>query len=451
MTDGLQSRSPLRIAVDGYHLGMVKGTGLASYSLDLTRTLRAMGTEIHPVYGGRSASSSESPEIAFFDTFRPRPGRRPWIKGIGLARMLAHVAASVVGKATHAQCIDRVTAVDIRPLKNLLPEWDAIHFVPWSYQEALRMNRLFGCVYQVALRKPVDIFHSTFPVPVTVKGAAAVTTIADLIPFRMPFVTLDHKPVLLRLIKQAAARSRAICAISEATRKDVLSFLPIAPEKVFVTYPAVEFPQELLDVPEGEIARFLKLMYRLDAGRYLLFVSALEPRKNLPRLLDAYLGADVNIPLVVVGKEQWRDEGLKRVEAIFAESGQAGAGQSIIRIPYTPRSHLVHLYRGARALVFPSLAEGFGLPPVEAMALGCPTVVSRIPCLEEVCGDAADYFDPYDVRSIREAITAVVHDDGRAEELREKGRKNAARFTHQKSGEQLAAAYRFALRPDSQQ
>ncbi|MGH7109038.1 MAG: glycosyltransferase family 4 protein, partial [Stellaceae bacterium] len=174
-----------------------------------------------------------------------------------------------------------------------------------------------------------------------------------------------------------------------------------------------------------------------------LFYGALEPKKNLARLIEAYLASGVAVPLVVVLGGGWHNETETRLLA--AHSANAAGAESgrprIRRLDYLGFSTLVTLIRGARAVVFPSLYEGFGLPVLEAMALGAPVLASREGALPEIAGDAALLVDPYDGEAIRRAITTIVADADLRAELSRRGRRRADEFSLARYRERMAALY----------
>lgn len=155
--------------------------------------------------------------------------------------------------------------------------------------------------------------------------------------------------------------------------------------------------------------------------RYLLYVGNLKRHKNLKRLFEAYALLTNPPPLVVVGKQ------FKEVQL---PSFVHYAG-------YVPDEALPGLYAGAELLVFPSVYEGFGIPPLEAMTCNCPVVAGRAASLPEVCGDAVEYVDPFSVHSIKEGIERVLHDSKRRSELIKKGKERVKKYTPEKTAEKF--------------
>jgi glycosyltransferase involved in cell wall biosynthesis len=180
---------------------------------------------------------------------------------------------------------------------------------------------------------------------------------------------------------------------------------------------------------------------------YYLFFGALEPKKNLARLLEAHLASGSRHPLVIVGAPGWGSERDVKLLEQFAELDR----QSRLKwLGYLPRQTLATVIAGARAVVFPSLYEGFGLPVLEAMSLGTPVITSNTSSLPEVAGEAALMVDPMKVRSIAHAINTLEGDDRAVSELRQRGLAQAERFSAAAYRKRLAGFYRqLGLSPAS--
>jgi glycosyltransferase involved in cell wall biosynthesis len=256
----------------------------------------------------------------------------------------------------------------------------------------------------------------------------------DLIPLKLPFTTLDSKGDYLRLCRTIAREADRIVTVSENSKRDICELLDVSPENVVNTYQSVSVPDKLTSASPDELASILKNLYGLNAGEYFLFVGAVEPKKNLSRLLEAFLGSDIESPLVIAGPNAWMYEQQlsiwdpKRTSSYTLAEGRITSRNRILRLDYVPFPALINLIRGARCLVFPSLYEGFGLPPLEAMALGTPVITSTTSSLPEVTGDAAMLVDPYDVNDIRRALVAM-HDMEDTSALVNRGLEQARKFS----------------------
>ena len=173
----------------------------------------------------------------------------------------------------------------------------------------------------------------------------------------------------------------------------------------------------------------------LTPGGYMLCVGNIEPRKNIARLLEAVSHLDADIPLVLVGPKAWLWKDSLRLMPELQRRRKA------LHVGYLSRQDLQVLYRNARFLVFPSLYEGFGLPALEAMALGCPVIAANTSSLPEVCGPAALYVNPQSVEEIAEKMRGLLKDDGLRLRLKQAGLERAALFSPERFRERLARAY----------
>jgi glycosyltransferase involved in cell wall biosynthesis len=209
------------------------------------------------------------------------------------------------------------------------------------------------------------------------------------------------------------------------------------------TYQSVALPQRYIERPDNEIANYLDGLYGLEMHGYLLFFGALEPKKNVGRLIDAYLASGVEAPLVLITAGGWGNaDELSRLDAHRARTSTREGGRSqIIHIDYLDLSALVSFIRGAQAVIFPSLYEGFGLPVLEAMTLGTPVVTSGSGALAEIAGDAALVVDPYDVDDIARGIATIVSDPDLRAELSRRGIAQAAKFSMPRYAERVQALY----------
>lgn len=285
-----------------------------------------------------------------------------------------------------------------------------------------------------------DLFHSPdFTLP-PLKTARGVVTVHDLSFLRFP----EHadpglRAFLAKAVPRSAARANRVLADSESTKADLVGLLGIDPGKISV-------------VPAGVDARFrpvrdtMKLeqvcqRYRLPEW-FILFVGTLEPRKNLPRLITAYaqMRRHTGLPhqLVIAGKPGWL------YQEIYEQVTKEGLSENVHFIGFVADDDLPALYTLADLLAFPSLYEGFGLPPLEAMACGTPVVASNRSSLPEAVGSAGLLVDPENIDALADALARVLGDAPLRVRLADLGRAQAARFTWQAAAERLLEAYRLA-------
>jgi len=222
------------------------------------------------------------------------------------------------------------------------------------------------------------------------------------------------------VVPLAVRNAKAVLCPSESTAKEMLKYFKHPFEKTIVTQ---EGHEHVLRTPSNNS---ILAQHDLQNGGYLLAVSSLNPNKNFLAILQAMKLADIHIPFVIAGGTNPK---------VFAGHGIDQLPEEILHVGRVPDGELRALYENALGFVYPSFYEGWGLPPGEAMQLGCPVVSSDTSSLPEVCGDAVLYCDPADTSSLAAQIKRLVDEPGLREELREKGTKQIARFSWRKSAQ----------------
>ena len=438
-----------RIVVDGYNLQLSKGTGVKTYGISLIKALQALGADISVLFGRDVPNTPNTllNEILFFDFHegqdKNRITRNPLIQTTSNAVSAAKITAGVAVKAKPVLTSDVVLkgAVNsnfIGSVSDFIDQVDVFN-APTCFGKANSVFKLFKKSSHINLPQSSTIFHATYPLPMTVRGTKKITTIHDLIPLRLPYTTLDNKKFYYRLIQQCLQDSERIIAVSDSSKQDILTiFDDIDADRIDVTYQPIALkPLSPEERSQEAIAKYLR-KYELTPKNYILFVGAIEPKKNVGRLIDAYAGLDTDLPLVIVGKKGWLWEDELSKAAILGE-------EKVRLLEYVRSDDLRYLYSGAFCFVFPSLYEGFGLPPLEAMTFGCPVITSNVSSLPEVCGDAALYVDPYDVNAIRNAISRLMNDVMLQLQLVEKGQTQAQLFSAERYVEKLSQVYAKVL------
>lgn len=290
---------------------------------------------------------------------------------------------------------------------------------------------------RVLAREGFDLVHDPYHFPPFFWPTpyARVMTIADLTPLLLPTHTFGRRLAHRLLFGRLARRAHHIVTISEHTRSDVIRYLKVPAERVTATPLAAD--ERLAPVEDEREIAGLRDKYDLPR-RYILHVGTIEPRKNLSRLVEA-LGAlpqaHSDVVLALAGAKGWGDVGIER---LVERLGLAGR---VRLVGYVPEDELAGLYSGAQALVYPSLYEGFGLPPLEAMQCGCPVVTSNTSSLPEVVGDAGLLVDPTSVHGLAEAIERILEDEALRDRLRTAGRERAKQFTWKRCVEVTADVY----------
>ncbi|WP_297846054.1 glycosyltransferase family 1 protein [Pseudomonas sp.] len=318
---------------------------------------------------------------------------------------------------------------------------------PRNLAKDYRVHALLSGVLKVPLghsasmRREVDLFHATDHLIPFIKGVPTVATIMDLIPVVHPeWIKQNLQQLKTWLFTTSIRRADHIITISEYSKQDMVKHLGIAPERISVTPLGVD-PVYFERIGYAERNATLQ-KYGLEPG-FFLCVGTLQPRKNLPRVIDAFKRLPNRIrkehPLVIVGRNGWdNDELLPQLQSLE----EAGEGRWL---NYLPQGEVMALLQSAGALVFASLYEGFGLPVIEAFAAKCPVIASNTSSLPEVAGDAAWSVDPYDVDSINAAMLGVLEQKGAREQKILRGLARAEHYTWHECARQTLEVYRKVL------
>lgn len=272
-------------------------------------------------------------------------------------------------------------------------------------------------------------FKSTLP---------TVITVHDLSILRYPEThPKDRVAFMSKRIGKSIHRADCVITDSEYVRQEVMAEFNLPPDKVVSVLLAAG--ESFAPVAPEQLPLVLA-SYGLEPGKYILAVGTLEPRKNLTSAVRAYVqlpqAIRAEIPFVVVGMQGWRTEGLDREVAALIDRGQ------IRRLGFVQDEVLPALYSGARAFVYPSIYEGFGLPPLEAMACGAPVIVSNRSSLPEVIGNAGLQVDALDVDGLAQAMLSLIEDDALRAVLGQRGVERAKGFSWSRCAEQTLAVYK---------
>lgn len=283
----------------------------------------------------------------------------------------------------------------------------------------------------------VDLYHATdFVLPPTRRQTRTLLTVHDLSFVRVPEAASPAlRAYLNAAVPASIARADHILADSQATKDDICALYHTTERKISVLYSGVDARFKPLDAPQT-LATLEK--YALSQKRYLLSVGTVQPRKNYSRVIQALAqlragGSDLHY--AIAGGKGWLEAEMQRTIA------RTQMSDSVHLLGFVADADLPALYNGARALLLPSLYEGFGLPILEAMACGIPVITSSISSLPEVAGDAAILVDPYAVDAIADAIASLENDGDLRARLIAAGYQRAAHFTWQRAARQLKGIY----------
>ena len=344
------------------------------------------------------------------------------------ARSLVPALAELESGVTITVIASPEAAREFESVASVVLAVDARSRIGASLAEQTKLPRIVGRI------KP-DLLHNLFNTAPAFPGAPQVTTIHDLIHRTVPETHTRFLGLGLRLLVDLAARrSRRIIAVSDATKQEIVSRLGVDGDRVDVVPNGPGTVAKAAPLSDPDVRRRLEL----GARPVILAASAKRPHKNLERLIAAMTSLDDSV-LVLPGYPTPFEASLR------AAADRAGVADRVRFVGWIDEPLLEGLYALARCLVVPSLAEGFGLPVVEAMARGTPVACSDIPPFREVGGDAVLYFDPLDVQSIADTVACLVADDELRRRLAAAGRSRAAQFSWAKTAAMTLAAYDRAL------
>jgi glycosyltransferase involved in cell wall biosynthesis len=340
---------------------------------------------------------------------RPRTGIGNYLRGLvaGLGELGADVVAfgpsGPRGRPRIREALAGLPAEQRVPLRPLVAGRG------WSRAGRFAVERLVG---------PLDVFHFSDWMYPPQRGGVRATTVHDVVPLRFPeWVQGETRRMHGRKYEHAAKTCDCVFVNSRFTAGEVVELLGVPEERVVVAYPGVDPRFQM----EGEAADL--------GGPYVLGVSTQEPRKNLPALVDAFLALRERRPeltLALAGLEGWERRPL--------------AAEGVRLLGFVSDEELARLYRGAAVFTYPSRFEGFGIPVVEALASGVPTVVSSHPSLDEACGSVALRVDPDDTEAFTDALAEAL------DAPRGTGVEHASQFTWRACGAAVLAGYESALR-----
>jgi glycosyltransferase involved in cell wall biosynthesis len=286
-------------------------------------------------------------------------------------------------------------------------------------------------------RRPVDILHVQYTAP-PYAPCHVVAMIHDLSFEHLPETFKRRSWMQMRLTVRRTARSAShVVADSDYSREDILRTYKLPPERVTTTPLAAS--SNFKPVEDAGCVRRTLGKYGIE-GDYILAVGSIQPRKNIPRLINAYASLFGSSPapmpkLVIAGKRAWLYEETLRA------AGESAARDHIIFTGYVPEEDLPSLYTAALCFVYPSYFEGFGIPPLEAMRCGTPVITSNQTCFPEVIGDAGVMVDTLDERAIADAILRVLAEPELRADLREKGLKHALKYDWRETARMTLGIY----------
>lgn len=424
------------VLIDGSQFLSKTATGIGSYGRTLASSLKRTGVGVAVLYGQSIRKTRDkSPQGLAVQVFGSETS--PESRLVRAVRNAPFLIRSALGLPQRIQARPVLTdGVDLSAYEPALPAADSVFNASRLYERAHLHFTLKERLLQVNVPSDIEVAHWTGPLAVKARGVPNIYTLHDLIPLQFPYFIVDRGALSFRLHTRIAREADHIITVSEASKRHILDILKISEDRVSVTYQPVPSLTRL-EQPEAE--RLVETIYGAQPGQYALFLGAIEPKKNIKRLIEAFLMANTGIPLLMAGPKGWLNK--EEMELIRAVTTQ----QSIVRhLGYLPRRHVTALLQCARFFVFPSIYEGFGLPVLEALKLGKPVLTSNTSSLPEVAGEAAVLVNPLNIAQMTKGIRALANDADLRNELSFRGPKQAAKFSEEIYLHRLMEAYRRA-------
>jgi glycosyltransferase involved in cell wall biosynthesis len=374
---------------------LAPATGVGNYAYNVAATLKSIDTANAYVYFYGHYSDKFYPKMCTENNSTSEPSRA--LNPMSLMRTKRAVKKMPIARDIARWCINKYFDLNINLAETL--------------------NKYGRC----------DVYFEPNFIPLQIRSKRVVATIHDFAFIHHPeWLPNDRRRYFNANFKTSIKRADKIIVPSEFVKKEALGYLGVPEDMVRAIHHGIN-TDIFRRYDESEL-KLLKVKHDLPEN-FILYVGSIEPRKNLERLLSAYRmlesGTRKDVKLVLAGFEGWKNKKVLRLIKKFEKD--------VVFLGYLPDAEIAMLYNLATLFIFPSFYEGFGMPPTEAMACGCPVLVSNTASLPEVCQDAAKYFDPHDPEDIAEGISTLLSDDALRDALSIKGLKRAEAFKWKRS------------------
>ena len=347
----LQRKNPLEVWLDGRNVGRQHGTGVHYYALNHRSSLENIGISTKWLLENTDNTPPKAAICRFFQALCARP---------------PHIGED-----------------------SFQSPWGTAHLAHDLYRLAHIHYRYHRKILRLSPKAPPDIMHWTYPLPILIRGCRNIVTVHDLIPLTNPELTTINSHLFRSLMQDLIDHDTYFVTVSETTRQQMLSIFSMPQERITTLYQPIEFSTNTIQK--------IQTSPQIAPPNSFIFYGRIERRKNIERLITAHKLSKSNTPLVLIGPkvDKYHMLDLQKIN------------NKVIHLPWSNRFSLLRTLSEAKALLFPSLAEGFGLPIIEAMALGVPVLTSRGGATEEIAGKAALLCNPSHTSSLLEKIIQI--------------------------------------------
>lgn len=427
----------MKILVDAYNLYEKNGTGIARYTKELCKILNFLKFEVFLQFGLHDIKKDHLAKEILFQKLSIETD----ILKNNNRKTIEKKIKNIIKLFNNITFFEKNIYIDINKNDKFIFD-ERLRYVDGVFNDSgLHVKSsikfyLFKNFLQIKnTNKKIDIYHKPYPFPCFLKKTKNITTIHDIIPLKIPYATSSNLNKYYDLLSESIKKSDKIITISEASKNDIIEYFKIKDEdKISVIYQSSQIDDLYTNKSVEEIQRYIS-KYGLIYKKYIVFYGAIEPKKNVARIISATLQSKCEYPLIIIGKDGWLYNDVSNLLQNLKNDHR------IIRAPFLPDEYLYMIISGAAACIFPSLYEGFGLPILESMQLGCAVITSNVSSLPEIGGDAVHYVDPYSISSISEGIDKVCENDNYRIMLEERGRVRAKLFSFNNYANKLKSIY----------
>lgn len=427
----------MRILIDGFDLQYGKQTGITTYTLGLCNIISECGYDLSVLLSKAYRNRKRFNEDIFIQKIKQYVDcditENKNVKKSNIKKFLNFISEISTGICESYYHFDKKILSDIFD-KYDIPQ-NILNISNLNYVAFFKL-KFFSSLWAINNYHNFDIFHMPSQRPYYMKKCKNIVTIHDIIPLKLPYSTNTNIERYYSLIQKTLKTADKIITISNSSKNDLVNTFHCRDDIIDVIYQA----SNLYATNHGaELAESnVKELFALSSNKYFLYYGALEPKKNIKRIIEAWRMTKNKLPLVIVGNAGWLN---KDILSLIRFLKNSNVKPPLIHLPYLRKDDLYDVIKCATACVFPSLYEGFGLPVLECMQIGCPVITSNTSSLPEVGGDAVIYVDPYSINDISSAMDRVIENNGLRSELIQKGFKQANNFSIKKYTERMKMLY----------